>query len=361
MPTSENNPVRLVTELLQKQVESRNTPGLYYAFFDGDKILFESSCGKADLKAGIPVKPSSTFYGFSVTKTFTAIAVMQLAEQGKLRLDDPVINYWPEFPYGGNITIRHLLSHSGGLINPLPISWIHRAGDDAAFDEHSFFNRVFHKNPKTRSRPNEKFAYSNLDHVALGWVIEQVSGQTYRRYIERQILEPLGVRKNLGFVIQDDWNVATGYHKAFSFGNLLLGFFLDKKRFIGEKTDGWRSFLPFYVNGSAYGGLIGQPAAFIAFVQDLLAANSRLLSVESRREMFRENHLNDGRASGMSLSWFTGTLNGHAYNSHAGGGGGYYCELRIYPGSGRGSVLFMNRSGFSDERFLDKTDRFFLT
>lgn len=62
----------------------------------------------------------------------------------------------------------------------------------------------------------------------------------------------------------------------------------------------------------------------------------------------------------MCLGWFTGELNGIPYYAHAGGGGGYYCEIRIYPEEKIGSVIFFNRSGMSDEKFLDKVDRFFL-
>lgn len=360
MTSFENNFANTPGDLLRQQIENRTTPGLYYAFFDTEKVLFEYSGGKADLKTGAPVEPSTAFHAFSVTKTFTAIAVMQLAEQGKLRLDDPVKTYWPEFPYGSGISVRQLLAHSGGLSNPLPISWIHRAEDDPAFDEQSFFHDIFRRHPKTKSGPNEKFAYSNLDHIALGRVIQRVSGLPYRQYVEQHILKPLKLEEDLGFVRNSRWNMATGYQKAFSFGNLLFGFFLDKKRFMGEKTDGWKSFLPFYVNGSAYGGLLGKPGAFITFIQDLLRPDSRLLSPESRREMFTENRLNDGRATGMSLSWYAGNLQGHPYYCHAGGGGGYYCEIRIYPASGLGSVLFTNRSGFTDERLLDKTDAAFI-
>jgi len=357
MTPSENN---AILDLLNGQIESRKTPGLYYAFFDAEKILFEFCGGKANLKTGTPVKPSTVFYGFSATKTFTATAVMQLAEQGRLRLDERATAYWPEFPYGNDITIRHLLAHSAGIPNPLPIGWIHSPEDDAAFDDESFFRDVFRRHPKTRARTNEKFAYSNLHYVALGRVIERVSGMTYRQYVEKHILEPLNVGNKLGFVIQDRSNLATGYHKAWSFGNLLLGFFLDKKRYMGETTQGWKRFQPFYLNGSAYGGLIGNSGAFIAFIQNLLKTDGALLTRESQRDMFTENRLDNGRPSGMSLSWFCGHLRGHAYYCHAGGGGGYYCELRIYPESGRGSAVFMNRSGFSDARFLDKTDLAFM-
>ena len=61
----------------------------------------------------------------------------------------------------------------------------------------------------------------------------------------------------------------------------------------------------------------------------------------------------------MCLSWFTGELNGNKYFTHAGGGGGYYCEIRIYPDQGLGSVVFFNRTGFSDERYLDKVDKLY--
>ena len=72
--------------------------------------------------------------------------------------------------------------------------------------------------------------------------------------------------------------------------------------------------------------------------------------------LFDENVTNSNKSTGMCLSWFRGHLNGQEYFAHAGGGGGYYCEIRIYPKLGRGSVIMFNRSGMKDERFLDKLD-----
>ena len=73
---------------------------------------------------------------------------------------------------------------------------------------------------------------------------------------------------------------------------------------------------------------------------------------------FQENQNYKGKNTGMCLGWFAGNLNGNKYFAHAGGGGGYYCEIRIYPDLNRGSVVFFNRTGMSDERFLDKLDRY---
>lgn len=76
--------------------------------------------------------------------------------------------------------------------------------------------------------------------------------------------------------------------------------------------------------------------------------------------LFTENFTNDGKPTGMCLSWFSGQLDGNQYYAHAGGGGGYYCEIRVYPDNGIGSVIMFNRTGMRDERFLDKLDKYVL-
>lgn len=121
----------------------------------------------------------------------------------------------------------------------------------------------------------------------------------------------------------------------------------------------WKPFKNYYVNGASYGGLIGTPHAFEKYIQALLTTNHPLISDDSKKKLFAENYTNDSIASGMCLSWFSGILSGNKYFAHAGGGGGYYCEIRIYPDLGVGSVVFFNRTGVSDERFLDKIDKIY--
>lgn len=360
MANIENLTANRLTPLLRQQTDNRKTPGIFYACFDAENIHFQYTGGMADLATTTPVDAQTAFYGFSMTKTFTATAVMQLAEQGKLLLDSPVKTYLPDFGYGEQITVRHLLSHSAGIPNPLPVSWIHPVDESRTFDESAFFDAVFQKNNRPKFGPGEKFAYSNLGYIVLGRLIERCSGLPYRQYVEEKILQPLGIGDRLGFTLKDHLHTATGYQKTISFGNLLLGFMLDRKKYMGNSVSGWTSFRPFYVNGPAYGGLIGQPRAFIQFAQDLLKKDSLLLSPESKKAMFTENLLNNGRPSGMCLGWFTGMQDGHRFVTHAGGGGGFYCELRIYPEAGAGSLMMTNRSGFSDERLSGRFDRVWL-
>jgi len=122
----------------------------------------------------------------------------------------------------------------------------------------------------------------------------------------------------------------------------------------------WQPFKVFYINGSSYGGLIGTARSFQVYVQQLLQTNNSLLNEEYKKLLFTENHTNDDRSTGMCLSWFCGQLNGKKYFAHPGGGGGYYCELRLYPEINRGSVIMFNRTGMSNEKFLDKVDKFFV-
>jgi CubicO group peptidase (beta-lactamase class C family) len=338
------------TILLYRLIEKDESPSVQYFLFDKESIIESFQHGFADIGEQKQIDSNTTYNAFSVTKTFTALAVMQLVEQGKVSLNQPIINYLPDFPYGTEITVKQILNHTAGIPNPIPLSWIHLENEHKTFNRNEFFRPVFEKNNQTKS--GEKFAYSNLGYVILGQLIEKISGKTYEEYVSENIIQKLPVNsQDLTFTIPDIEAHATGYHKKMSFSNLILGFFIDKSKFMGKSENGWRAFKPFYVNGASYGGLIGKPSAFVKYIQELLKDDCSLISKEYKQMLFQENG-----NTGMCLSWFTGELNGKKYFAHA-GGGGYYCEIRIYPEINRGSVVFFNRSGMSDERYLDKLDK----
>ena len=114
------------------------------------------------------------------------------------------------------------------------------------------------------------------------------------------------------------------------------------------------------MNGISYSGLIGNSTAFVKYIQELLKPDCTLIKDDYKKMLFIENYTNSNKPTGMCLSWFSGLLNGNQYYAHAGGGGGYYCEIRIYPDLELGSVIMFNRSGMSDERFLDKLDKYII-
>ncbi|MCL2072640.1 MAG: beta-lactamase family protein [Marinilabiliaceae bacterium] len=350
------NDMTNVEQILTNEIESGKSPSVQYYIFDSENIIKSFQLGYADISKQRQTDRNTTYNAFSVTKTFTALAVMQLAECGKIDLNKPIIDYLSDFQYGTEITIKQLLNHTAGIPNPIPLSWIHLDSEQNSFDRNQFFKPVFDKNNKIKSKPDEKFSYSNLGYIILGQLIESVSGKTYEEYVFEFIIQKLPISPaDLTFTISDNENHAIGYHKKMSFSNLMLGFFIDKSKFM-EKAEGkWRPFKTFYVNGAPYGGLIGKPTAFITYIQELLKENNALISNEYKQLLFQEN-----KNTRMCLSWFAGELEGNKYFAHAGGGGGYYCEIRIYPDIKIGSVIFFNRTGMSDERFLDKLDKIYI-
>ncbi len=353
------NTMKTIKHYLQQQIEGKETPSIQYIFFDTDSVVYEYRAGFRNVKNSVTADESTRYHLFSVTKTFTALAVLQLAESGQLGLDRPVVEYLPDFPYGKVITVEQLLSHTAGIPNPMPLRWVHLESEHTGFRHDDFFADIFKQHPDLKFEPGTAFKYSNLGYVILGQLVEKLSGLSFEEYVMRNIVDRSGIdRKELNFTI-DTVNHATGYQKWLSFNNAIFGFLIDKKKFMGPKEGDWKPFQMFYNNGKAYGGMFGTGRALVKYAQSLMKDESVLLSDHYKRILFTEPTIN-GKATGMAHSWFTGMLKGNRYFAHAGGGGGYYVELRVYPDLRVGSVILFNRSGIRDERILSETDQSFI-
>jgi CubicO group peptidase (beta-lactamase class C family) len=168
-------------------------------FLRGDSVLAREFHGLADQATGRKVDANTIYHWASITKTFTAIGIMQLRDRGRLRLDDPIVKYVPELmavhnPYGPMeaITIRQLLSHSAGFRNP---TW--PWGGDQPWHpfEPTQWAQLVAMMPYTEILfpPGSKYSYSNPGLIFLGRVIEKLSGDDYEVYIDKNILKPLGM------------------------------------------------------------------------------------------------------------------------------------------------------------------------
>lgn len=350
-----------VRRCLEEMIEDADTPGVQYMMLSADSILFSFTGGLADLEQQSSFSDSTTLHAFSVTKTFTALAVLQLEEAGKINLDDPVQNYVPDLPYKITFTIHQLLNHTSGLPNPIPLRWVHLLDEHPGFDYSAFIDEVLTENDELDNQPGENFSYSNVGYLILGRLIEKVSGEDYRSYIQRHIIDSLSLSPPayLGFEIPDTAKHAHGYIKKWSFLNLGLNFVFDKGKFMNGSYDGWTQFNYFYLNGYAYGGLIGNAQGFAAYLQTLLK-HDRLVSDRQKAKLFKSQQTLDGETQEYCLGWYRGKLINETYYAHAGGGGGYYCEIRLYPSRKMASVIMLNRTGVSDKRILDNLDTFFL-
>ena len=264
------NNMKNIDTFLRNKVDKLNSPSVQYAFFDLDSTIYEFSYGDRDIKERKQVDSATTYNLFSVTKTFTALAVLQLVQEGTINLHSPVSKYLEDFPYTDEITVEQLLNHSSGIPNPLPLKWIHLQSEHDSFDKKDFFTPLFQKHKNLKYKPGYKFNYSNLGYVLLGQLIEKVSGKSYENYVMENIIRKVGANSEmLTFQIKSDQH-AKGYQRSWSFTNMILGLLLDKDKYMDKAEGKWKPFKNFYINGTPYGGLIGSRQGLIKYGQALM-------------------------------------------------------------------------------------------
>ncbi len=179
---------------------------------DGE-ILFSRSFGFADFRNNTPLKPETPFQLASVSKPFTAAAVLILHHENLLDIDDTVDKHIPEFPWD-NITIRHLLSHTSGLQNYMWL--VERYWQEAKKPDNEDMLQLFIDHPRHLDFwPGTRFAYSNTGYGFLGLLIERVSGQAYADFIHERIFEPLEMEQS--FVYNPNRPAAMTDDRAFGF------------------------------------------------------------------------------------------------------------------------------------------------
>ncbi len=200
MVSCKNNPEKEQVAKLDKLCASlfpADEPGAAVLVLKGDDILFDKGYGIADIDTKVPIDGNTFFNIASVSKQFTAVAILQLAEQGKLSLDDPVSKYFPEFkaPFWKDIQIKHLLSHSsgvqdarGGIPRELKIK-----GDEALAMSYLPDLDFLHFQPGTA------YEYINPTFVMCGAIVEKVTGQPFVDYVAENIFRPSGMAKTLYF------------------------------------------------------------------------------------------------------------------------------------------------------------------
>jgi len=346
---------RLGAAQLQTRLEAvtARVPGVVFGavWRDGSGLI--RAAGMADLRTGRAMTSQTPMAWFSLTKLFTATAVLQLAEQGRIDLDAPAGKYLPEIHLrrdGREATVRELLSHSAGVPNPVPeiITWIHLAGERGPTIDEMIRQRLGAE-PKLDFTPGTKTAYSNLGFLLLGKIIEQTSGTRYETYVEKNVLAPLGCRAS-GFAVPADR--ATAYQKKWTFNSIAARWLLDG-RFFGGTVAGFQELRPFTVDGIPHGGLNGPVDCLLRFGRMMLrdgeGENGRVLSTKSVRAMLTPAKLRDGTPAPFGLAWRIGTIDGEEFADHEGGGGAYRAELRLYPRLGYAAAVLANETDFSTD------------
>ena len=282
------------------------------------KIVYQKAFGMANLELDVKMEPDMVFEIGSITKQFTAVAVLMLMEQGKLSLDDDITKYIADYPtHGHHISIHHLLTHTSGIksytsMENWPPVW--------RLDYKPLELIDFFKNEPMDFEPGEAWLYNNSAYFILGYVIEKASGQPYGQFIEKNIFEPLGMKSSV-------------------YGSTSE---IIKKRACGyQKNEG-------YINAEFLS--LTQPYAagsLMSTVGDLFIWNravrsNKLVKKESIDLAFTNYKLNNGNETNYGYGWGINEINGSPTLEHSGGIFGYVTNSIYLPDEDVFVALFLN-------------------
>lgn len=315
-------------------------PGLAIGVVHDHELIWSKGYGVSDLDQHTPMTTHTLFRMGSVTKVFTATAIMQLRDAGKLRLDDPITRHLPGFriqsPFAEApaITIWNLLTHTGGLPREAAVPY---------WTDHEFPNRdELLAAAATQTQlftPGTRYHYSNLGTSLLGAIIEQASGQTYPQYLTEHILEPLEMTSSLvdppaGSVDR----LATAYMR--------------------RQPDGSRDAMEYYETRgmAAMGSLVSSVEDMARFAAlHLRAGNSTaagaVLATSTMREMHRPQWVYPSWSGAMGLGFRIAPGDGRNTVSHSGWIGDHQSHLLLVPDEGIGVIVMVNAGDISPSPF----------
>ncbi|MDC0748571.1 serine hydrolase domain-containing protein [Polyangium mundeleinium] len=327
------------------EVARRGFPGVAVGIVIDGELVYAKGFGVADVEAKVPVDEGSVFRIASLTKSFTAMAVLQLRDEGKLPLDDPAAKFVPElaglrYPTrdAAPITLRHLLGHGAGFPEDNP--W----GDRQLGLSDSDFSKMMRDGFPFSTSPGSAFEYSNTGFAILGRVITNVSGMDYADYLQTRVLSPLGMNRT----VLDERMVEKGH--------LARGYRKEGDRLVPEVN------LPHGAFG-AMGGLyssLADMARYVAYHLSAWPPRDEREAGPVRRSTLREMHVM-GRATGLFSSPGLGEeppsarASGYSFGlgtfetceftrgvSHTGGLPGYGSVIQFLPDHGVGVIAMSN-------------------
>jgi len=317
---------RLFSAWLDGQMLERGLPGVAVGVVADQDLVWAAGFGFADATNKVPMTPATRFRMASHSKLFTATAVMQLREQGKLRLDDPVSRYLPWFSVtraesdDPPITIEELLTHSSGLPREAGAHW-------TTFDFPTTEQlRTLIPARVAPFAPEIRWKYSNLAYSVAGMIVEAVSGQPWADYVQREIFQPLGM--NASSVDRNVSGLAVGYGR--------------------RMPDGTRTTTPFIdARGMAAAtGLTSTVEDMARFVSAQFRkgprGGSQILSTGSLREMHRVRVLENNWTQGNAIGFAVRKAGDKVFVSHGGSYPGYQTNTMLWLDGNVGVIVLTN-------------------
>ncbi len=308
-----------IATAVTRTVAAQHPVGAAIGVAKDGKLIFVKTFGLRDLATHAPVDTKTRFEIGSVTKQFTAAAILQLQEAGKLNVDDPLAKYFPAFPHASEITLRELLNQISGLPDYLP-----RTDPAKAFATPVTFAHVALRAKKLLFAPGTQWRYSNTNYWLLGQIVAKVSGESYERYVRQHLFARAGMTRS-GFVADE-----SGYHD------------LARAYWRGNDGNGPLALAPEIPESWA-----GGAGAIVSTVADLVRWDNalelgKIVTPADYALMSSRGTLKDGTKTDYGMGLGINPLLGHKRIWHNGGTLGSFTMNGTYPNDGLDIVVFEN-------------------
>lgn len=346
-PARQESLAMRIDDYVRLQLETRHIASASVAVIHGTQVLLQKGYGQANIERRTAASPETTYQIGSLTKPFTAMAILLLVQDVKLRLDDAVGQYLPKLPLVCRaLTVRQLLVHTSGINRDL------RADNVDDFSQEEFWRRL-NKKPLTSS-PGDKWEYSNTGYIVLGMLIESISGQSYGEFLRRRVLAPLGMSQ-------------TSY---------LAPLIEAGRRAVGYEWGNDEVFhrSPYFSGGYAAGGLVSSVADLVKWQQALVTET--ILKRAVIDQMWKPGRLGNGNpvqfsfrgeSSSYGFGWFLTSYRGRKLITHGGTVSGFSSILHFYPTDRLTIIVLCNgksgdsRTGHAEAIAQGISDAYFMT
>lgn len=312
-------------QLLSEQFKANET-GCAALVAQKGQVIYKKAFGMANLELDVKMQPDMIFRIGSITKQFTAVAILQLMEQGKLSLQDDITKFIPDYPtQGKTITIEHLLTHTSGIQS---YTGMKKFGEIMQKDMKPEELIAFFKNEPMEFEPGTQWKYNNSGYVLLGYIIEKITGKTYPQYLEENFFQPLGMTHSYyGDDSKIIKNRAAGYQPGPN----------------GVENAAPMSMTLPYAAGSiqsTVGDLFKWHQALHAY---------KLVKKENLEKAFTEYKLADGKGAKYGYGWALGDIKGSPTIEHGGGINGFLTNAIYLPKEDVFVVVFSNSNAKSPD------------
>jgi D-alanyl-D-alanine carboxypeptidase len=310
---------RTVDSVAPEVLQSTGVPSATIAVVRHGRVAYANAYGCAQLNPCVPATPDKRYAIGSISKQFTAVAVLLLQQDGKLSLDDPVSKFIPGLTRGKDVTVRMLLSHTSGYQDFWPQDYVMPMMLKPTSVQ-AIANR-WAKQPLD-FEPGTRWQYSNTNYTLAGMVVEKAAAMPFFQFVKRRILDPVGLTSASDFDVNPRAATVTGY----------LRYGLGPLRPAPDAGAGWMW----------AAGELAMTASDLA-KWDIALINHQLLSPASYRDLFGEVRLRNGAGTGYALGLDVAQQGQHFMIEHSGEVSGFTAENIVYPEDSAAIVVLTNQ------------------